>query len=207
MNRDRLLVCCGLLLATSGCASPQAAEPLSSSVPVAAALGAAGGGALLLLVRWAWRRLDRSTGDHPALDAPLRFPQTTAVALLGPPVAVGVLLLTAGCWAVAFGYVDEQVTLLSWEDTVVLTSVGAAAVTVITSVAAAVGVAVTSRQRTKRTWGRTALVLIVVAGGLLTQGVLLVWLPALVLSLVARSSLPQGAPPAPTAFSGEPPRH
>lgn len=207
MGNRRAVVCLALLFATSGCASPQEAEPVATSVPVAGGLAAAIGAALWFVVRSAWRRVDRSTTPHPSLDGRLRYPRVTAAALLAPLLSVGLLILAAGCWEVAIGYVESHEALLSWEDTLWLTGMGAVVLTILTAVVGAIAVAVASRRRSTRSWGRTVLVLLVVIGGGLTHGVLLVWAPALALSFLVEPGPAHRLPTGSTTFSMDGPRH
>lgn len=166
-------------------------EPLGKTVPVAAMLAAVAIIGCAHAVRWGRRRWRRHA-DAQASAA--RFPRTAATLLwvpLAPVAAIVVLALTE----VAIGYRNGKYDALSWDDTLLLSTIAIGILLLLAHLVAALASRLASPQPAVHARTLIGIGVVVLATGSLS-GVGLVWLPALL------TAFPRRRPDARTA---EPP--
>lgn len=156
-------------------------EPLGKTVPVAAMLAAVAIVGCAHAVRWGRRRWHRHAAGQASAA---RFPRTAAALLwapLAPVAAIVVLALTE----VAIGYRNGKYDALSWNDTLLLSTIAIGILLLLAHLMAALASRLASPQRAIHTRTVIGIGVVVLATGSLS-GVGLVWLPALLTALPRR---------------------
>lgn len=164
-----------VLLACPACGEVQEAEPLSKTVPVAAALVVSALVIAVVVVRGTVARwTGRGTGSAP----PLTYPRAT-VALMLAPAVVGTVGIVGGLSsAVAFGYRDAHSNLFTWDETLVFAAVATAGALLVLAASAAVALGLLSTHRRERWASQVVLGLAIAASAVIAPGLGAVWLPA-----------------------------
>lgn len=175
MTSRRSALALVVLLVCPACGEMQDAEPLTKTVPAAAAVFGTALLASLLLIRCA---VGRWRGSRMGSAPPLTYPRATMTLMLAPAAVVTWVVAGGMSSAVAFGYRDPHIDSFTWEETLVYTVVLTGFALLALAASAAIGAGLVSDHRRERLVGRTLLVLAIVSVSLMIPGAGVVWLPA-----------------------------